>query len=228
MKRRTGLFLMAGFLLVLAAAVWGQSRKYYFNEVGYIFPAAQGSAGNVLTNDGSGNLSWAAVPTSEGLWSGAVIMSTTGCPTGWTRLSAADNRVLRGASSAGATGGADTHTHTMSGTSGSQSVSISGDTDTSSVSISGATGSTSISHTHSLTTTTTYVGAGGYEVIQSASADSTDPAHAHTSGSLAGGSHSHSSGTLGASSHSHAAGSLSPATVSNLPAYYAVILCAKN
>jgi len=227
MKRRTGLLLAAGMLLA-AAVAWGQSRLYYFNGVPYIFPSTQGSAGNVLTNNGSGTLSWAAVPTSEGLWSGAVVMTTTSCPTGWTRLAAADNRVLRGASSAGATGGADTHTHTMSGTSGSQSVSISGSTGDSSVSISGSTGSTNISHTHSLTTTATYVGGGVVQVIEAASADSADPAHSHTSGSLAGGSHSHSSGTLGASSHAHAAGSLSPATASNLPAYYAVVLCAKD
>lgn len=37
-------------------------------------------------------------------------------PTGWTRVSAWDNKFVRGAVAYGGTGGADTHTHTISGT----------------------------------------------------------------------------------------------------------------
>lgn len=46
-------------------------------------------------------------------WSGAIIMSEVDCPTGWTRLSAMDNKFPRGAAAAGTTGGADTHKHTV-------------------------------------------------------------------------------------------------------------------
>ncbi|MBU2053080.1 MAG: hypothetical protein KJ721_02445 [Nanoarchaeota archaeon] len=37
--------------------------------------------------------------------------SQTSCPTGWTRDSSFDGRTIRGASSPGGTGGADSHTH---------------------------------------------------------------------------------------------------------------------
>lgn len=43
--------------------------------------------------------------------SGLIAIFDAACPTGWTRVSAWDGKVIRGASSYGATGGADTHTH---------------------------------------------------------------------------------------------------------------------
>lgn len=44
-------------------------------------------------------------------WTGFVALSTVACPTGWTRKSALDDKFIRGAASAGTTGGADTHRH---------------------------------------------------------------------------------------------------------------------
>jgi hypothetical protein len=220
--------LIAFGIVLVAVAAWAQSRLYYFNGLPYVFPSVQGAAGDVLTNDGAGTLSWAGVPTSEGLWSGSVVLSTTSCPSGWTRLSAADNRTLRGASSAGATGGSDTHSHSTSGTSGSQAVTISGATGESDVTITGSTQSTSISHTHSLTIGTLNVESGGTQVIQTASVASADPAHSHAAAGLSGESHSHSSGTLSGGGHTHSSGSLAAATASNLPAYFTVVICQKN
>lgn len=46
-------------------------------------------------------------------WSGFIAMSDVACPSGWTRLSAMDNRFPRGSATAGTTGGADTHYHTV-------------------------------------------------------------------------------------------------------------------
>lgn len=43
--------------------------------------------------------------------SGLIGIFDAACPTGWTRVSAWDNKMLRGAAAYGATGGADTHTH---------------------------------------------------------------------------------------------------------------------
>jgi len=43
--------------------------------------------------------------------SGLIAIFDAACPTGWTRVSAWDSKMIRGAASYGATGGADTHTH---------------------------------------------------------------------------------------------------------------------
>jgi hypothetical protein len=56
-----------------------------------------------------GDQSWA---TPAGTFpSGGIVMFDTACPAGWTRFSALDGRFPRGASSYGATGGSDTHSH---------------------------------------------------------------------------------------------------------------------
>lgn len=226
---------LAAALLVVAVLgflsadpVGAQDRFYYFNGVGYAFPATQGEAGTVLINDGTGALSWGTPPTTEGLWRGSVLLSTVACPAGWTRLSAADNRVLRGAAAAGGTGGSDTHTHTVSGTSASQAVTISGSTGSSGVTISGSTGSTSIAHTHATTTSTTTCASGGTSAVTTFSVQSGDANHSHSSGSLAGGSHSHDVGTLAGGGHTHGAGSLAADSASTLPAYYGIVLCRKD
>lgn len=46
-------------------------------------------------------------------WSGFIAMSDVACPSGWTRLSALDDKFPRGSATAGTTGGADTHYHTV-------------------------------------------------------------------------------------------------------------------
>jgi len=45
--------------------------------------------------------------------SGLIAIFDTTCPTGWTRVSAFDNNLLKGSPNYGATGGASTHTHGM-------------------------------------------------------------------------------------------------------------------
>lgn len=217
--------------LALAAAVsmlLAQDRLYYFNGVPYVFPDTQGAAGEVLTNDGSGNLSWDSVPTQEGLWSGAVVLSSTSCPSGWTRLSAADDRVLRAAATGGGTGGSDTHSHTISGSSGGQGVSITGSTANNASDISGSTASTNIDHTHGTSTSQTYVAGGGTSVLTDVSVYSAGGSHSHGAGTLSGSAHSHGKGSLAGASHTHGAGSLEAASASNLPAYYEVIVCVKD
>ncbi|MFH0912690.1 MAG: hypothetical protein V1884_00175 [Candidatus Omnitrophota bacterium] len=56
----------------------------------------------------------AYVDAAGGTPSGAIVMFATACPTGWTRFLALDNMFPMGGANYGATGGADTHTHTMS------------------------------------------------------------------------------------------------------------------
>lgn len=46
-------------------------------------------------------------------WSGFIAMSDVACLEGWTRLSALDDKFPRGSATAGQTGGADTHYHTV-------------------------------------------------------------------------------------------------------------------
>jgi hypothetical protein len=229
MKNRFHRALLALGLLALGSGVgvWAQNRLYYFNGVPYVFPASQGGAGTTLTNDGSGNLTWAN-PPSQGLWSGAVVLSSGSCPAGWTRLAAADNRVLRGAATAGGTGGSDTHAHAISGTSAGQAVTITGSTGSSSVSISGSTGTTSISHSHGTSPSTVSCAGGSTAVLVNVTVQSADPSHSHGAGTLSGGSHSHGVGSLAGASHTHGAGSLAAASASNVPAYYEVILCVKD
>ena len=53
--------------------------------------------------------------------SGMIAIFDTTCPSGWMRFAALDGRVPRGASVAGATGGVDTHTHSVSGTTSNES-----------------------------------------------------------------------------------------------------------
>jgi hypothetical protein len=43
--------------------------------------------------------------------SGLIAIFDAACPTGWTRVSAWDSKMIRGASTYGGLGGADTHTH---------------------------------------------------------------------------------------------------------------------
>ncbi len=62
----------------------------------------------------------ASATNAQQAWAGQfIVMSGTSCPVGWTRVSALDNRFIRGAVSYGATGGVDTHNHgSVTGTSG--------------------------------------------------------------------------------------------------------------
>lgn len=142
-----------------------------------------------------GDGTW-ATPAGDS-WAGQVRMSTVACPAGWTRLAAADNRVVRGAASAGTTGGADTHLHDVTGTT--------------------ALENTSLAHSHGFTTSgpnntftaTTDLG------TQEGSASDT---HTHTGTT--------DNGNM--NTHGHEAGTLATDSVSNVPAYYTLILCQKD
>jgi hypothetical protein len=220
---------LAGAILLAAALLWAQNRVDYLNGIAYVFPAMQGATNQDLANDGSGNLSWSNPPSPEGLWSGAIVLSTVACDSGWTRVSAADDRVLRGAATFGGIGGSDTHTHTLSGVLGAATVSITGSTAGSTVSISGSTGTTSISHSHGISSSGTSVQSGsGPTAITSLSISSSDPSHSHGAGSLAGASHTHGAGSLAGASHGHAVGSLTIDSASNLAAYYGLVVCQKD
>jgi hypothetical protein len=78
------LTIVACVVLSIGLSLWAQSDVNIINGVRYVFPASQGTAGKVLTNDGSGNLSWSDPVTPEGIWADAVILSLTTCPAGYT------------------------------------------------------------------------------------------------------------------------------------------------
>lgn len=139
---------------------------------------------------------------------GLIAMFDTACPVGWTRFSALDNKFPRGAAAYGATGGADTHAHTVAGHTHS---------------LPANTSTTNIDHTHSGTTSSPINGTGAAQT--GAGQGITDSSHQHTvttGGMSANNPHSHPiGGTTGATA---------PATdsISNIPAYLAVVWCRKN
>jgi hypothetical protein len=69
------------------------------------------SSGQIMRWSGS---AWECADPAPPIPSGFCMFSTTqsSCPSGWTRAGGLDGSALRGASSPGGTGGADTHTHT--------------------------------------------------------------------------------------------------------------------
>lgn len=231
LSRRRGLAVAAPAMVLAAmVALQAQDRVDYLNGLAYIFPGTQGSADQLLTNGGAGDLSWADPPSPEGLWSGGIVLSTVACPAeGWTRVSAADDRLLRGATSMGGTGGSDTHDHTLTGVLAAAAVSITGSTAGSSGSISGSTSTASVSHSHGSGSSSFYAGATmQVEALTSFSVNGADPSHSHGSGSLSEVSHSHGNGTLAGGSHGHSVGTLAIATASSLAAYYELIICQKD
>ena len=155
----------------------------------------------------------------------AVLLFTTACPDGWTRLSAADDRYLRFGATAGATGGSATHTHTFSHD----------HAHTLSTSSSGG------SHTHTYSDTT--------ESVSNHDHDWTGTHHDPLTGgsrnflresvsdpSGSGGGHSHTIGPFtsgaGGSAHTHTLGVLgdeSPTigNANNDPPYVDFVLCKK-
>lgn len=63
-----------------------------------------------------GDNQWVPMEAASGIPSGLIAIFNGGCPVGWTRFSALDNRFPLGSGGAGATGGSDTHGHGVSGT----------------------------------------------------------------------------------------------------------------
>jgi hypothetical protein len=79
-------------LFVQAAACASGVPTYVFAALAYCFPSTQGVAGSALTNDGDGNLTWAAAAPPD-----VVTFSITGsCPSGWTEFTAGRGRYIVG------------------------------------------------------------------------------------------------------------------------------------
>lgn len=240
MKRFLRVSLAVLAVSAAAAAVWAQGRVYIFNGIKYAFPSAQGTSGQVLTNNGTGGLSWATAASSDALWAGSIVMSSVACPAGWTQLAAADNRVLRGATVEGGTGGADTHVHTISGVTGSTAADVTGATASTALAITGDTGNTGLgshSHTTNITTANSNFGnvAGGTAFSAPSlptgniGSSGTDlGGHTHAKGTLVIANHDHGDGSLAAAAHGHGVGTLAGDSASNLAAHYNVIICKKS
>ncbi|OGT32128.1 MAG: hypothetical protein A2W28_09735 [Gammaproteobacteria bacterium RBG_16_51_14] len=138
-------------------------------------------------------------------------MFNTTCPTGWTRVTAFDDKFLVGKATYGGTGGATTHKHTMSGviahTHSEGSLSV------------GSSGSHNHSYVSPYQTNNFNTGATtGNRTTSSTTMDGNWPSHDH-SGAM--------SGSLDSAS---VAGSDSgnSGTASNLPPYTTVMWCSKN
>jgi hypothetical protein len=219
-------------VLCAATVVGAQATVDYLNGIAYTWPTSQAASANrLLQSDGAGGLSWAAPPSAEGLWSGVIVPSLTDCPaSGWTRVSAADGYLLVPWDSVGATGGTATHTHALSGLTGSTVVTISGNTAAQIPSVSGSTAVESISHTHAMTVNSTVDLSNGTDAdrLISLSANSYNPSHSHTAGTLAMNSHDHSGTSYYGVAHSHAVSGLVVGTESNYPDYLDVVLCQRN
>lgn len=148
------------------------------------------TAGHVLTTDASGNGTWQASGIASGaVPSGLIAMFDTSCPATWTRVSAWDNKFVRGGSTyVLAGGGADTHTHSVDPAS---TTSTSSGSHTHTISTDGA-------HTHSVdVTVTTSSAAGGHAHNSGSLTNSNDGAHSHTGTTDNAGDHSHTITTTG-------------------------------
>jgi hypothetical protein len=78
--------------------------KMYYNSSTYQLMLCQ-------RDQTTGNINWQIV--GGGIPSGAIMMFTGTCPSGWSRFAALDNRFPRGASAYGATGGSGSHNHAV-------------------------------------------------------------------------------------------------------------------
>ena len=85
-------------VLLLAVSLGAQTLTYEFAGVRYSFPASH--AAGVLTNDGSGGLSW-----SVGAPSGLMAWSTGSCASGWSEVTAARGRYIVGYQAGSTLGG---------------------------------------------------------------------------------------------------------------------------
>lgn len=143
--------------------------------------------------------------------SGLIAMFDAACPSGWTRFSPLDNRFPRGATSYGATGGADTHSHgAVTGSGGSHTHGFSGTSQ-----------ETTTNHTHGISSSPSL----DVEAGSGVSVNSSDHNHGGATGN-AGIPHTHGAGSYAVGSggtHSH-----SIASDNNIPAYLNVVWCKKD
>jgi len=150
--------------------------------------------------------------------SGLIAIFDAACPTGWTRVSAWDSKMIRGAAAYGATGGADTHTHTgpsHTHTYASHTHSVA-------------------AHTHNQITGGDTVNTAGGAIVVAATVNNSAMHTGITSGStealMNSGAASGGSGTSGAGSAAttDAGGTGATGSGSSLPAYIAVVFCKKD
>jgi hypothetical protein len=152
------------------------------------------TSGFVLTADASGVGTWQSPGVATGaVPSGAIMMFDAACPSTYTRVTAWDNKFVRGGATYSATGGgSDTHTHTVDPAAVTSAAGGSHDH--------GAATGSGGSHSH-----TTDIGS---------TATSTDGSHTHDAGTFDTnftGGHTHSGTTDNGGDHSHG---LSGSTVS--------------
>jgi hypothetical protein len=164
--------------------------------------------------------------------SGLIAMFDAACPSGWTRVSAWDSKMIRGASSYGGTGGSDAHTHT-------------GPSHTHSVAAHGHTASSHThagpSHTHAQNSSGAFsTGAGSFIYAQNklgAEMDAVYPAGSWSlhynmlTGASAGGTGetgNHTADVTDAAAGTSGSGVGTTGSTSLLPAYVGVVFCKKN
>lgn len=177
--------------------------------------AAEGSATTISRSDHRHGMP--AQPAGEDIPTGAIILWTgSGCPSGYTRVTALDNKFLVSSSSYNSTGGADTLNPT--GTIGSD----------------GAHSHGSVSHSHSLNTGSSFGSTSHCSVSSTISPGGDHNAgfqgESGVGGSPTGDQKSSASNSASVSfdsqgSHDH---SLSVNSIENRPAFSTILLCKKN
>lgn len=130
---------------------------------------------------------------------GLIALFDAACGAGWTRFSALDGNVPRGASTYGGTGGADTHSH-------------GGTTDAGGSHTHTFTTASAGAHTHSLSTAT-IESAGGSDLLLTSQTTGSSGDHSHTGTTAASATHTHTFGT---------------GTASSWPKYLNMIYCKKD
>src|SRR3990170_1853164 len=145
-----------------------------------------------------------ALPTGDKM----VVVFNVSCPTGWTRVTAWDDKFIRGASSYGGTGGSSgTHTHSYSGV-----IAHSHGAGTLATASAGT-------HTHSYNQLS---GAGAGEVGGGTNSVLINTQNNDTG---SGGSHTHS---IGGNTTSTGDASATSGTATMLPPYVEVVFCSRN
>lgn len=145
------------------------------------------TSGFILTADASGNGTWQSAGVATGaVPSGMIAIFDAACPSTWTRVSALDNKFVRGGATYSASaGGSDTHSHTFtwegtSGASGGHSHTV----DPTSV-----TSSSHAGHTHTTDSQGTHTHSGGTGTTDA------NGGHSHTGTTDNGGTHTHTYAT---------------------------------
>lgn len=214
--------LTATYLASLSAAALTSLPVNQFGAS--IIPAANLGSGTpsasvFLRGDGQ----WISVPS--GVPSGIIAMADTSCPAGWTRVAAWDGKFIRAGSTYGATGGADTHQHTIDSV-GDHYHAAGSHTHSATIPVR-STGGDSPNHTHATGVAYRYDVAigGGTTVVNSVNVNTTgvSATHYHSvpSQGITTGGGSGNTGNSGGHTHTEQA-------ASSLPSYMTVVFCKKD